>query len=80
MKNDLEAQLRDACQQAIKAGWSVNGIARAAGVDQPALSRFLNKKASEVTDRPRGMKLETASALASWFGMRLTVPRIPPVE
>ena len=69
MSNIIE-QLREAVEAAENAGWSINRIAKEAGVSRPSLAEWIHGTQSRVS-------LETAAGLAAWFGMRLTKPRIP---
>jgi transcriptional regulator with XRE-family HTH domain len=66
----ITQQLYAALTQALAAGWSINRIAEAAGASRPSIQDWYTGSRS-------GLKLETASALAAFFGMRLTKPRIP---
>ncbi len=62
--------LADQLRSAIKSsGLSVYRIALDTGVSQPVISRFVNGN--------RTITVETANALAAYFDMRLTAPRLP---
>ena len=60
----LADQLR---QAVLDSGLSVYRIAKDSGVPQSALQRFITGH--------RDLRLETASKLAAYFGMRLTKPQ-----
>ena len=62
---DLADQLKAAVE---RSGLSVNQVAREAGIPQQVLQRFLSGKRHNV-------RLDTASKLAGFFGMRLTKPQ-----
>ncbi len=62
--NNIEEQLRDAIKNS---GQSVNAIAKASGVQQSTLSRFVNEETS--------IQLQFAARVAAYFGMRLTKPK-----
>lgn len=64
----LSAQLRSAVTES---GKSQYRIAKATGISQPAITRFVNGD--------RSISLETADKLAAYFGMSLTDPK-PPEE
>lgn len=61
---DLAGQIKAAIHNS---GLSVYEIAKGSGVPQPVLQRF-------VTGRQANIRLDTASKLAAYFGMRLTPP------
>lgn len=62
--------LGDDLRQAIaESGQSHYAIAKATGVAQPVITRFVNGT--------RSISLETAGKLAIFFGMKLTCPRQP---
>ncbi len=65
-RQTLADQLRSAIRSS---GLSVYRIALDTGVSQPVITRFVNGK--------RTVTLETADALAAYFNMRLTAPRLP---
>ena len=64
MSNNLEDQLRMAIADS---GYSANELARASGVAQPVLTRFINGS--------RGMTLSTASRVARVLGLELVAKR-----
>lgn len=66
MPTTLADQLRAAI---VHSGVSHYAIAKATGVAQPIVTRFVNGT--------RGISLETADKLAAHFGMRFTAPRMP---
>ncbi len=55
--NDLRREIEES-------GWSVNALASESGVQQAALSRFMNGKA--------GLSLESIERLAEVLGLRLS--------
>jgi plasmid maintenance system antidote protein VapI len=67
MVKTLTDQLKDAVAES---GLSVYEIAKATGIPQPVLHRFV------AGDRPT-IRLDTAEKLATYFAMRLTVPKRP---
>jgi len=62
-------QLRAAVTAALDRGHSLRAIAIGAGISQPTLFRWYHRQNS--------MTLTNADKLATYFGMRLTKPRIP---
>lgn len=66
----ITQQLREACEEAIEQGWSVNGLAKAAGISQPSLQRWLSGARASLSE-------EAINKLCLFFGSRLTKPRIP---
>jgi transcriptional regulator with XRE-family HTH domain len=65
LSDQLRAAIRDS-------GLSVYRIAKETGVSQPSISRFLNRK--------RTINIEAAEALATFFNMWLTEPRLSEQE
>lgn len=64
-------QLRTWVDRCLAEGWTVNGIATAAGVPQSSLQRWLSG------ERPQ-LKSQTIDRLAAWLGVRFTTPhRLP---
>ena len=61
----LADQLRRAVNEC---EWSLNSIAREAGIPQPVLYRFVNGQRDAI-------RLDTADKLCRLFGMRLTKPQ-----
>lgn len=67
-KTKLTPDLADQIKAVIQAsGLSVYEIAKGSGVPQPVLQRF-------ITGQQANIRLDTASKLATFFGMRLTPP------
>ena len=66
-KPTLTKQLLEAIQQS---GMSINAIAKGSGVSQSTLQRFTSGERDKI-------RLDTASRLADYFGMRLTAPKKP---
>lgn len=69
MRDNIE-QLRKAVNRAIKQGWSINAIAKAAGVSRPSLQEWIRGEQVSVS-------LETFNGLCKWLGMSLTPATIP---
>ena len=65
----ISGQLYQAVTDAIEAGWSINQIAQAAGIQQPSLQYWYSGARDSLA-------LGTVAALCRHFGMRLTKPRI----
>lgn len=61
----LADQLRHAVNEC---EWSLNSIAREAGIPQPVLHRFVHGERDAI-------RLDTADKLCQLFGMRLTKPK-----
>jgi AcrR family transcriptional regulator len=59
--------LSQAISKRLKEGMTLNAIARAAGIPQPVLYRFVNRK--------RDLTLRTAQKLADSFGLELVQAR-----
>jgi transcriptional regulator with XRE-family HTH domain len=72
MENIID-QLKKAVTDAEEAGWSMNRIAKEAGVSRPSLAEWIHGSQKNVS-------LETAAGVAAWLGMRLTKARIPKPE
>lgn len=64
------SQLRNAVEEAKSAGWSINAIAEAAGINRSSLQEWY-------TGSRESLAVETAAGLAAWLGMRLTRQKIP---
>ena len=63
-------QLKKAVEEAEKAGWSINRIAKEAGVSRASLAEWVHGSQASVS-------LDTFAGVAAWAGMRLTKARIP---
>jgi len=69
-KNPSGPTLGEQLLEAIKnSDLSINAIATGAAVPQPVLQRFVSG------DR-ENIRLDTASKIATYFGMRLTKPKV----
>ena len=65
MMKTLADQIRQAVDQS---EWSLNSIAKEAGVPQPVLHRFIHGDRDDI-------RLSTADKLCQLFGMKLTKPK-----
>lgn len=70
MEHTIEQQLRDAVDAALAKGWSMNALAKAAGVSRSAVRDWHSRSRG-------GLAIDTIQGLAAFFGMRLTKARIP---
>jgi len=64
--------LRDLITESLNSGWSINGLAKSAGVSRPSLQDW-------ITGKQPSISLEVVAGLCQWFGLSLTQakPRIP---
>lgn len=68
----IQEQLEERIQEALEAGWSVNQLAREAGLSRTSLIPWL-------THGTRSPSAKMINTLCQLFGMRLTKGEIPPV-
>lgn len=66
----ISEQLKAAVLEAVDRGWSIRAIARATGVPQPTISRWLADDRDDIA-------MPSADKLAAWLGVRLTRHKIP---
>jgi transcriptional regulator with XRE-family HTH domain len=71
--SDIIEQLRKAVTKALKRGWSINSIAKSAGITRTTLQQWHSGA------RP-SMDAKNLALLAKWFSMKLTPPEIPKPE
>jgi hypothetical protein len=69
---EVTAQLRQIVSQYLAAGWGLKTVAVAAGVDQPALSRWYSQGGV------KRLRSDAVDRLCLFFGVRLTSPRSIP--
>ncbi len=69
-KPTITQQLYDAITQAVTAGWSINRIAKEAGINRTSLQQWY-------TGARDSLSVDTAAGLAMWLGMTLSKPKIP---
>lgn len=69
MTTSIDNQLKEAVREAQGNGWSLLSLATAAGARRSSVREWLR----EGTE----LKSSDVAALAAFFGMRLTKPRIP---
>ncbi|MBM4042698.1 MAG: helix-turn-helix transcriptional regulator [Planctomycetes bacterium] len=65
-KRQAQPMMTELLREALRESDSLRAVARATGVHQPNLSRFLAEKGS--------LRLDKADALARFFGFRVTRP------
>jgi hypothetical protein len=75
MNVSIEQHMKAAIDAAIERGWTLNGIALAAGVPHSALHGFIHGDPRH--GRPRALRIPHVDKLCEFFGMRLTKPKIP---